>query len=267
LLNDLAGAAFHFKEVTRLDPRRAGAHINLGAVYNRLDKLDEAIVELRRGIKLDHTRAEGFYNLGIVYRRQAKSDLAIQSYREAVRLNPRMSDAHYNIGNLYFEKEQYGMALAHYKQALQTRPTWDKALNGLAQCQELLNPSAAQPGEGAAKAMENGANTTATQPETRPDPHSALKPEIHGLMLSSVHKSAIDAESVSRSFLKILETEVEPTVKELAACLLFPGTGVPEVEKCLRKLESAIANMRNAQQELNTSMQRVQRVGERLLRG
>src|SRR5438552_2498438 len=31
LLNDLTSASFHFKEVTRLDPLRAAAHINLGA--------------------------------------------------------------------------------------------------------------------------------------------------------------------------------------------------------------------------------------------
>ena len=40
LLNDLPSAAHHFKEVTRLDPLRAGAFINLGAVYNRLDQLE-----------------------------------------------------------------------------------------------------------------------------------------------------------------------------------------------------------------------------------
>src|SRR5437016_11351558 len=64
LLNDLTSAAHHFKEVTRLDPLRAGAYINLGAVYNRLSQLDDAIVALRRGIQLDNKRAEGYYNLG-----------------------------------------------------------------------------------------------------------------------------------------------------------------------------------------------------------
>src|SRR5207244_1474771 len=51
LLNDLPSAAYHFKEVTRLDPLRAGAYINLGAVYNRLDLLDDACTALRRGIQ------------------------------------------------------------------------------------------------------------------------------------------------------------------------------------------------------------------------
>src|SRR6266481_6602827 len=94
LLNDLPNAAYHFKEVTRLDPLRAGAHINLGAVYNRLDWLDEAIPVLRRGIQLDMNRAEGYYNLGLAYRRKKQLELAIQAYHEAVRLIPRMPHPH-----------------------------------------------------------------------------------------------------------------------------------------------------------------------------
>src|ERR1700758_1323503 len=85
-LRELTSAAHHFKEVTRLDPLRAGAYINLGAVCNKLDQLDEAIAALRRGIALDKSRAEGYYNLGLVYRRKGQLDLAIQAYREATRV-------------------------------------------------------------------------------------------------------------------------------------------------------------------------------------
>src|SRR5262249_25528266 len=84
LLNDLPKAALHFKEVTRLDPARAGAYINLGSVYYRLDQLDEAIKVLRRGIQLDIHRAEGYYNLGVVYRQKGQLNLALQAYHEAV---------------------------------------------------------------------------------------------------------------------------------------------------------------------------------------
>src|SRR6266705_3815300 len=56
-LRDLHSAAHHFREVTRLDPLRAGAYINLGAVYNRLGQFDEAIPVLRRGIQIDTNRA------------------------------------------------------------------------------------------------------------------------------------------------------------------------------------------------------------------
>src|SRR6266568_4373114 len=81
LLNELPNSAYHFKEVTRLDPLRAGAYINLGAVYNRLDQVDEAIQVLRRGIQLDTHRAEGYYNLGLAYRRKKQIELAIQAYQ------------------------------------------------------------------------------------------------------------------------------------------------------------------------------------------
>ena len=42
--------------MTRLDPKRAGAYINLGAIYNLLDQLDDAINVLRKGIGLDPRR-------------------------------------------------------------------------------------------------------------------------------------------------------------------------------------------------------------------
>src|SRR5215469_13865275 len=85
-LRELTSAAHHFKEVTRLDPLRAAAHINLGAVYNLLGQLDDAVGALRRGIQLDPQRVEGYYNLGLVNRRKGQIDLAIQAYREAIRL-------------------------------------------------------------------------------------------------------------------------------------------------------------------------------------
>src|SRR5438132_13997124 len=66
-LKDLPSAAYHFKEVTRLDPLRPGAYINLGAVYNLLDQLDDAIPALRRAIQLDPHRGEAYHNLGLVY--------------------------------------------------------------------------------------------------------------------------------------------------------------------------------------------------------
>src|SRR5437763_9374154 len=129
-LRDLSSAVRHFKEVTRLDPLRAGAFINLGAVYNLPDRLDDAINVLRKGIQLDPQRSEGYYNLGLVYRRKGQTDLAIHAYREALRINPLLADAHYNLGNLYFEKEQFKQASDCYQQACKLRPNFEKAQEG-----------------------------------------------------------------------------------------------------------------------------------------
>src|SRR5260370_19369186 len=83
LQNDLPGAAYHFKEVTRLDPLRAGAYINLGAVYNRLNQLDDAIPALRRGIQLDNNRPQGHYNLALASPRKSQPHPAPQPYPQA----------------------------------------------------------------------------------------------------------------------------------------------------------------------------------------
>src|ERR1051325_1286375 len=77
VLADLHSAIYHFKEVIRLDPSRAGAHVNLGAVYNRLGQYDEALAALRRGIQLDTNRAEGYYNLALVYKHLGQLDMAV----------------------------------------------------------------------------------------------------------------------------------------------------------------------------------------------
>jgi tetratricopeptide (TPR) repeat protein len=263
LLSDLTSAAYHFKEVTRLDPLRAGAHINLGAVYNRMDMLDEAIPVLRRGIQLDHTRAEGYYNLGVVYRRKGQPELAIQAYREAVRINPRMADAHYNLGNLYVEREQYGMALAHYKQAVELRPNWEKALNGLEQCEEIIQRSRQPAPSPAMAAGQPGGNNAS---EIHLDPERIVNPESQGRLLSAVHKATVESDGLGRDFLRIMEGEIEPAIKELSTCLLYPDSSVTELDHCLKKFEAAVVNMRAAQQSLHTSMQKVQKLGEQLLR-
>jgi tetratricopeptide (TPR) repeat protein len=263
LLNDLHSAAYHFKEVTRLDPLRAGAFINLGAVYNRLEQFDEAIPVLRRGIQLDNHRAEGYYNLGLVHRRKGQVDLAIEAYREATRVNPRMADAHYNLANLYLEKERYSLAIAHYRQTLELRPNWDKAEHGLAQAEAALSATglAQSPGgSGGGKSGESSSGTIKTL-----DPERMVDPSVQGGVLSHLHKATIDSETQGRTFLKVLEGEIEPAIKELSTCLLYPDSSATELDECVQKFESALASMRNAQRNLQGSLERVRTLGEKLL--
>src|ERR1051325_10311846 len=138
LVGDLYGAIYHFKEVIKLDPTRAGAYINLGAAYNRLGNYDEAVATLRRAIQIDPARGEGYYNLGLVHKQLGQLDMAINAYREAVRLNPRMYDAHYNLGNIFMEKGQLQQALAHYRSSLEIRPQWEKGRLALEAAQAEL---------------------------------------------------------------------------------------------------------------------------------
>ncbi len=267
LLGQLPLAAYHFKEVTRLDPKRAGAFINLGAVYNRLEQFDAAIPALRRGIQLDVNRAEGYYNLGLVYRRKGQADLAVQAYREATRINPRMADAHYNVANIYLEKTQYGLAIAHYRQALEVRPNWEKAVRGLEQAEASQKDH-----QSPAAPVVHHAEATPKTP-AKPSPLYApiavdkqIDPLVHGELLRTLHRVTVDSENQGRVFLKALESEIESAVKELSNCLLYPDTPSRELSESVRKFEIAVQNMRSIQEVLQTSVQRVRMVGEQILR-
>jgi tetratricopeptide (TPR) repeat protein len=262
-LKDLPSAAYHFKEVTRLDPQRAGAYINLGAIYNLLDQVDDAIPALRRAIQLDPHRAEAYYNLGLVYRRKGQRDMAVQAYREALRVNPRMADANYNLANVYLEKAQYSLAVTHYRHALGLRPNWDKAIEGLSQAEEALAESAAARTSQAATAAQDGPAPAAPRQPVNPD--RIVDAVVHGNLLTSLHKATIESENHGRDFLKILEGEIEPAIKELSSCLLYPDTSLNELDQCVQKFEAAIQSMRNAQRGLQGSIEKVRTLGDKLV--
>jgi tetratricopeptide (TPR) repeat protein len=253
LLNDLHGAAYHFLEVTRLDPQRAGAYVNLGAVYNRLEKFDDAIAALRKGIQLDSGRAEGYYNLGVVHRSRNQLDLAIQAYREATRINPRMADAHYNLANIYLEKEQFPLAIAHYRHALELRPTWEKAERGLEAALAAQNPEAA-----AAAAAPAPAASRAL------DPSRLLDPNFHGQMLRDLHQAVIDMDRQGHQLLNIIQTDVEQAIRDLSNCLLFPNNPANDLNGQIQKFNVVVSQLNQLQQLMRKNMRRAQELGEQL---
>jgi tetratricopeptide (TPR) repeat protein len=254
-LKELTSAAHHFREVTRLDPSRAGAFINLGAVLNLMHEFDDAITALRRGIQLDPTRVEGYYNLGLVHKRKGQIDLAIQAYREAIRLNPRMIDAHLNLANLYYDKGNYRQATNHYEECLKLRPGWDKAIDGLAMSQGAMS------GE---KPINAAAVATASAPAAVAGLSRAFDPVKDGPFLTELHQAAIDTEEIGRQAFKILEDEVEPAIKNLSSCLLYPDGPRSELDECVQKFESALERMRAAQKALNTRIDQLRRYEEKV---
>jgi tetratricopeptide (TPR) repeat protein len=256
-LRELTSAAHHFREVTRLDPLRAGAYINLGAILNLLQQLDEAVAALRRGIQLDPQRVEGYYNLGLVYRRKGQLDLSIQAYREALRLNPRMADACLNLGNLYVEKQQYRTAIQNYDEALKIRPDWDKALEGREHARGMLG-GGEKPGSRA---------TPSPHPQGRPGRAPAVEvdkivdPNVHGGLLTALHDAAGEAEEIGRRFQHVLAEELEEVIKELSSCLLYPDAPRSELDTCVTRFERALEKMRTAQKDLELGVTHLQEAG------
>jgi tetratricopeptide (TPR) repeat protein len=260
---DLPMAATHFKEVTRLDPLRAGAFINLGAVYNLLDRLDDAINVLRKGIQLDPQRPEGYYNLGLVYRRKGQTDLAIHAYREALRINPLLADAHYNLGNLYFEKEQFKQAADCYQQACKLRQNFEKAQEGLEAARAALAEQQAEKTE--AEEEPESQPAAPAIPARKLDPTQMINPEEHGVLLTALHKATIESENNARQLLELASTELEPAIKELSSALISPDISITVLDQAIQRFESAMRNVRSLKDNLNVSVQKVHLLGDELV--
>ncbi|HTU21451.1 MAG TPA: tetratricopeptide repeat protein [Gemmataceae bacterium] len=254
-LRELTSAAHHFREVTRLDPLRAGAYINLGAVLNLLQELEDAVAALRRGIQLDPQRVEGYYNLGLVYRRKGQLDLALQAYREAIRLNPRMADAYLNLANLYVEKKQYRQAIQNYEESLKIRPNWEKALEGRDHAQALLSGDRPVPVSVPAKGQPNARRSNAVEEKT-------VDPNIHGDLLSSLHTGAEAAEELGRRFQKVLGDEMEGAIKELSSCLLYANGPTTELGSCVSRFEQALEHILAAQKTLEMGVTHIEHLNQ-----
>lgn len=247
-LRELTSAAHHFREVTRLDPLRAGAYINLGAVLNLLQEYDEAITALRRGIQIDPQRVEGYYNLGLVYRRKGQFDMSIQAYREALRLNPRMADAHLNLANLYVEKQQFRQAIQNYDESLKIRPNWDKAMEGKAHAQALL--SGDRPVAAAPVPASTGRSGTAED--------KMIDPNLHSNLLTAIYTGSEAAEALGRDFQKVLSDEMDVAIKELSSCLLYADSSTSELNTCVDHFAEALDHMLAAQKKLEAGILRIQ---------
>jgi tetratricopeptide (TPR) repeat protein len=246
-LNELTSSAHHFKEVTRLDPKRPGAYVNLGAVLNLLTQYDDAITVLRKGIGLDPKLTQGYYNLGLVHRRKGQLDLAIQAYREAIRINPRLGDAHLNLANVYLDKRQYRQAIAHYDQALQIRPEWPKALDGKSLAQA---------------ALASGADAT----ESRIVQHEVgqgerlVDPSVHGDFLAELHQVSVESEEIGRHLQTILAAELEGTIKELSLSLLATHGAGGELADRVSKFETSVGHIVESQKSLKESLVKLQKL-------
>jgi tetratricopeptide (TPR) repeat protein len=261
LLGDLHSAVYHFKEVIRLDPLRAGAFINLGAVQNRLGLFEESLATLRRGIQLDPNRAEGYYNLALVYKQLGQLEMAINAYREALRLNARMYDAHYNLGNIFLEKGQLHLAIAHYKQALELRPNWEKGRIAL---EAALADQAAQESSGATKAPVTPA--VAPAPDSKLDPDRVLDPTFHGNYLRELHDIVIDTDKHSQAMLEFLQKEVEEVIRVLSICILTPKDPKYNLDDQIKRFDAAVLQLQQLQEAMQKRMTRAKMLGEQIIK-
>ncbi|NJL61208.1 MAG: tetratricopeptide repeat protein [Methylacidiphilales bacterium] len=104
--------------------------VNLQINQGNLNGAEE---NLRQLVKKFPKDAFGHYQLGNVFLRQEKAEDAIKSFQEATRLNPRYALAYNGMGVGYASQEKWDDAIIQFRKALEINPEYGDALMFLGQ--------------------------------------------------------------------------------------------------------------------------------------
>lgn len=106
------------------------AHYNLGNLYGRQGKLDEAVRQYEAALRAEPNYADAQNNLGTVLLRQGHFDEAIAHHAAAARIRPEYLYC-FNLANALASGGRSAEATARYQQALQLDPDSSAAHHNL----------------------------------------------------------------------------------------------------------------------------------------
>ena len=117
-------------ELTRDHPELAGPWVNLGIVYARVGRPEDAQSSLLQAIERNSKSAPAYNQLGILHREAGRFAEAREAYQQALESVPDYSYAHLNLGVLYdLYLQQPEMALEHYQRYQALSPEEDKRVS------------------------------------------------------------------------------------------------------------------------------------------
>ena len=88
-------------------PDYALARLNLGEVYGKTQRYNEAIIELGHAIKANPSMFLAHYNLGTAYMLTGSYNNAELSFKTCLKLNPNHEPALFNLARVYQNKKQW----------------------------------------------------------------------------------------------------------------------------------------------------------------
>ncbi|HOP60032.1 MAG TPA: tetratricopeptide repeat protein [Candidatus Saccharicenans sp.] len=131
---DLEGALKILSELARDYPDDSNVRYLLGLTYGRLQRYQEAVVELTRVTELVPEFAPAYLQLGYCYQNLNDQDKALEYYKRAAELDPSNTANLYNLGLILFEKNQIDEALSYFERALAIKADDADTLEMIGRC-------------------------------------------------------------------------------------------------------------------------------------
>ncbi len=111
-----------YQKAIDLDPKSAGALVNLGTIYFNARKWAEAEQRYHQALEVDPEYALAHFDLANLYDERGDRNKALTHYEAALRISPNYADAHYNLALLYQGSNQAMKAVRHWRMYLKLDP-------------------------------------------------------------------------------------------------------------------------------------------------
>ncbi len=123
-IGDMTRAAQALEKAVSIRPKDATTLADLGNVYLRQQRIDEAVKSLERALALDPDLPLANNTMGLASLRKGLDDAGERHLRAAIRAQPDLAEAHNNLGNLLAGRKAYSEAGYHFERAIQNDPTY-----------------------------------------------------------------------------------------------------------------------------------------------
>jgi len=130
-LGKLEEAIDAYGRAISIEPDYAEAHKNRGNALQEQRKLEEAIDAYNKAISIEPDYAEAYNNMGVSLKDCGNLDEAINAYKKAISIEPNFAEAHYNIGNALHEQRKLDEALGAYSKTISIEPDYAEAYNNM----------------------------------------------------------------------------------------------------------------------------------------
>ncbi len=112
-----------YLKAIELDPKSAGALVNLGTIYFNARKWADAEKYYRQALEVDPEYALAHFDLANLYDERGDRTRALTHYEAALKISPNYADAHYNVALLYQGSNQPMKAVQHWTTYLKLDPS------------------------------------------------------------------------------------------------------------------------------------------------
>ncbi len=112
-----------YKKSLELDPRSAGALVNLGTIYFNAREWKQAERYYQQALEADPEYSLAHFDLANLYDERGDRKKAVEHYTAALVISPHYADAHYNLALLYQGSSQPMKAVHHWTAYLKLDPS------------------------------------------------------------------------------------------------------------------------------------------------